>query len=118
MLPSYAPVAIFLAIALVFPLVPMAMARLLAPRKPSPEKSEVYECGAEVFGTANVQFKAQFYLYALVFVIFDVEAIFLIPWAVAYRQLGLFALVEMLLFIAFLVVGLAYAWRKRAFEWR
>jgi len=118
MLPSYAPVAIFLAIALVFPLVPMAMARLLAPRKPSPEKSEVYECGAEVFGTANVQFKAQFYLYALIFVIFDVEAIFLIPWAVAYRQLGLFALVEMLLFIAFLVVGLAYAWRKRAFEWR
>jgi len=118
MLPSYAPVAIFLAIALVFPLVPMAIARLLAPRKPSPEKSEVYECGAEVFGTANVQFKAQFYLYALIFVIFDVEAIFLIPWAVAYRQLGLFALVEMLLFIAFLVVGLAYAWRKRAFEWR
>jgi NADH-quinone oxidoreductase subunit A len=118
MLPSYAPVAIFLAIALVFPLVPMAMARLLAPHKPSPEKSEVYECGAEVFGTANVQFKAQFYLYALIFVIFDVEAIFLIPWAVAYRQLGLFALVEMLLFIAFLVVGLAYAWRKRAFEWR
>jgi len=118
MLPSYAPVAIFLAIALVFPLVPMAIARLLAPRKPSPEKCEVYECGAEVFGTANVQFKAQFYLYALIFVIFDVEAIFLIPWAVAYRQLGLFALVEMLLFIAFLVVGLAYAWRKRAFEWR
>lgn len=115
---AYAPIAIFLAIALLFPLIPIALARLLAPRKALPHKHELYECGAELFGPANVQFKAQFYLYALVFVIFDVEAVFLIPWAVAYRQLGLFALIEMVIFIGFLVVALAYAWRKRALEWK
>ncbi len=118
MLESYAPIAIFLAIAVVFPLIPIALARLLAPRKPMPHKHEVYECGAEVFGSANIQFKTQFYLYALIFVIFDVEVVFMIPWAVAYRQLGLFALVEMVIFIGFLVVALAYAWRKRALEWK
>ncbi len=118
MLQSYAPVAIFLAIAVVFPLIPLGLARLLAPRKPLPYKHDVYECGAAVFGPANVQFKAQFFLYALVFLVFDVEALFLIPWAVAYRQLGLFALIEMVIFMAFLVVALAYAWRKRALEWK
>lgn len=118
MLVSYAPIAIFLAIAVVFPFVPIVLARLLAPRKPLPHKHEVYECGADVFGTANIQFKTQFYLYALIFVIFDVEAVFIVPWAVAYRQLGLFALVEMAIFIAFLVVALAYAWRKQALEWK
>ncbi len=118
MLVSYAPIAVFLAIAVVFPLIPIALARLIAPRKAMPHKTEVYECGADVFGPANVQFKAQFYLFALIFVIFDVEAVFLIPWAVAYQKLGLFALVEAVIFIAFLVVALAYAWRKRALEWR
>lgn len=118
MLESYAPIAIFLAIAVIFPLIPIAMAKLLAPRKRLPHKDEVYECGMEAAGTANVQFKAQFYLFALIFVIFDVEAVFLIPWAVAYRQLGLFALIEMLIFMGFLVVALAYAWRKRALEWK
>lgn len=118
MLESYAPIALFLAIAVIFPLIPIALAKLLAPRKKLPLKGEVYECGMEVLGPANVQFKAQFYLYALIFVIFDVEAVFLIPWAVAYRQLGLFALIEMVIFIGFLVVGLAYAWRKHALEWK
>ncbi|MGE5619333.1 MAG: NADH-quinone oxidoreductase subunit A [Sphingomonadaceae bacterium] len=118
MLDSYAPIAIFLAVAVVFPLAPVLIAKLLAPRKPLPNKNDVYECGAEVFGPANVQFKAQFYLFALIFVIFDVEAVFLVPWAVAYRQLGLFALVEMVIFVTFLLVALVYAWRKRALEWR
>ncbi|MHB1162601.1 MAG: NADH-quinone oxidoreductase subunit A [Chloroflexota bacterium] len=118
MLASYAPIALFLVVAVVFPLIPILLAKLLAPRKPLPNKTEVYECGAEVFGPANVQFKAQFYLFALIFVIFDVEAVFLVPWAVAYRQLGIFALIEMVIFIGFLLVALAYAWRKRALEWR
>ncbi len=118
MLVSYAPIAIFLVVAVVFPLIPIGMAKLMAPRKPLPHKYEVYECGAEVFGPANIQFKAQFYLFALIFVVFDVEAVFLVPWAVAYRKLGLFALVEMVIFIAFLAVALVYAWRKRALEWR
>ena len=118
MLESYAPITIFLAIAVIFPLIPIAIAKLLAPRKMLPLKHEVYECGVDTFGPANVQFKAQFYLYALIFVLFDVEAVFLIPWAVAYRRLGLFALVEMVIFIGFLVVALVYAWRKRALQWR
>jgi len=119
MLVSYAPIAIFLAIAVVFPIIPILLAKVLAPRKRAlPMKREVYECGAEPIGPANIQFRAQFYLFALIFVIFDVEAVFLIPWAVAYQKLGLFALVEMAIFIAFLVVALAYAWRRRALEWR
>ncbi len=118
MLESYAPVAVFLAIALVFPLIAMGLGRLVAPRRKMPYKNEVYECGAEPFGLANIQFKAQFYLFALIFVVFDVEAVFIIPWAVAYRKIGVFALVEMVIFIAFLLVALAYAWRKRALEWK
>ncbi len=118
MLVSYAPIAIFLVVAVIFPLIPIGLAKLLAPKRSLPHKTEVYECGAEVFGSANIQFKAQFYLIALIFVVFDVEAVFLVPWAVVYRKLGVFALVEMLIFIAFLVVALAYAWRKRALEWK
>ncbi|MGI5836994.1 MAG: NADH-quinone oxidoreductase subunit A [Chloroflexota bacterium] len=118
MLESYGPIAVFLAIAVIFPLIPIGLAKLLAPRKRLPHKDDVYECGMEAIGSANVQFKAQFYLFALIFVIFDVEAVFLLPWAVAYRQLGLFALVEMLIFIGFLLVGLVYAWRKGALEWK
>ncbi len=118
MLVSYAPIAIFLVVAAVFPLIPIGLAKVMAPKKPLPHKNEVYECGAEVFGPANIQFKAQFYLFALIFVVFDVEAVFLVPWAVAYRKLGLFALVEMVIFIAFLLVALIYAWRKRALEWK
>ena len=118
MLESYAPVAIFLAISLVFPLIALGMGRLLAPKRKLPHKREVYECGADVFGSANIQFKPQFYLFALMFVVFDVESVFIIPWAVVYRHLGIFALVEMVIFIAFLLVALAYAWRKRALEWK
>ncbi|HZK66645.1 MAG TPA: NADH-quinone oxidoreductase subunit A [Chloroflexota bacterium] len=118
MLESYAPLAIFFAIAVVFPAIPIVLAKLLAPRKAMPYKYDVYECGAESMGPANIQFKVQFYLFALIFVIFDVEAVFLIPWAVAYKQVGLLALVEMVIFVAFLLVALAYAWRKRALEWR
>lgn len=118
MLESYAPLAIFFAIAVVFPAIPIVLAKLLVPKTPALYKYDVYECGAEPMGPANIQFKVQFYLFALIFVIFDVEAVFLIPWAVAYKQVGLLALVEMVVFVAFLLVALAYAWRKRALEWR
>ncbi len=118
MLESYAPVAIFLAISLVFPLIAMGMARLVSPKRKLPYKREVYECGADIMGSANIQFKPQFYLFALMFVVFDVESVFIIPWAVVYRHLGIVALVEMVVFIAFLLVALAYAWRKRALEWK
>jgi len=118
MLESYAPVAVFLAIALVFPFIAMIFGKLLAPSRKETYKHDTYECGADLFGMANVQFKAQFYLFALIFVVFDVEAVFIIPWAVAYQKVGIVALVEMVVFIAFLLVALAYAWRKRALEWK
>jgi NADH-quinone oxidoreductase subunit A len=119
MLESYGPVAIFVMIAVVFPFIAILLGKLLAPRKLALHKHEIYECGVEVFGSANIQFKTQFYLYALIFVVFDVGAIFIIPWAVAYLDLGLFALINMVIFMVILyVVGLSYAWRKQALEWR
>jgi NADH:ubiquinone oxidoreductase subunit 3 (subunit A) len=118
LLESYAPVAIFLVIAIAFPFVPLAISRVIAPKKYLPHKAETYECGIEPTGDANVQFRIQFFLYALIFVVFDVEAVFLLPWAVTAKTLGPVALVEILVFVAFLAVGLVYAWRKGAFEWK
>ncbi len=112
---------IFVAIAIlaswVFPAMPLVIAHFLQPRRPNKVKQETYECGIETVGTAWVQFKVQYYLYALVFLVFDIEVVFLFPWAVAYNQLPLFAFVEMGIFIALLGVALAYAWRKGALEW-
>ena len=117
----YLFLAVFLAVAIVFPLVPLALARLWAlkfsPAKPGEEKNATYECGLETIGPTWIQYHVGFYIYALVFVIFDVETVFLYPWALAYGKLGLFALVEMLVFIAILVVGLVYALKKRVLRW-
>jgi NADH:ubiquinone oxidoreductase subunit 3 (subunit A) len=93
------------------------MAYFMRPRRPNKVKTETYECGIETIGDSWVQFKVQYYLYALVFLIFDIETIFLFPWAVAYKQLSLFALLEMVIFIVLLAVALIYAWRKGALEW-
>ena len=107
----------FVLFALVFPLLPIVVAKFVAPRKPSASKQASYECGLEAEGDPWIQFRVQYYLFALIFVIFDVETIFIYPWAVAFKQLGLFAFVEMILFIAILAAGLAYAWRKKILEW-
>ena len=109
---------VFLLIAIVFPLLPIILARFIAPKKPNPIKNAPYECGMEARGDPWIQFKVQYYIYALIFVIFDIEVIFIYPWAVAYKQLGFFALVEMLIFIAILGLGLIYAWKKKALEWK
>lgn len=114
---SYATLAAFLIAAFLLLLLPAVGSKLLSPRKPNPIKSSVYECGLETEGETWVQFKVQYYIYALVFVIFDVETVFLYPWAAAYNQLPLFALVEMGIFIIILLSGLFYAWRKGALEW-
>ena len=118
MIESFGPVLLFLLVATVFGLAPLLIAPLLRPRNPDAVKLSPYECGVEPIGSPHVQFNSRFYLYALVFVIFDVEAIFIFPWAVAYGELGLFALVEMAIFIAILLLGYAYAWRKRALDWQ
>ncbi|MBS1251555.1 MAG: NAD(P)H-quinone oxidoreductase subunit 3 [Anaerolineales bacterium] len=117
MLRDYAFILIFSAIALSVPILGLSIAWLLRPKKPGKIKNATYECGLETFGETWVQFKVQYYIYALIFVIFDIETVFLYPWAVAYNKLGLFALVEMFIFIAILVVGLLYAWRTDALEW-
>ena len=117
MLDSWLFIGIFISIAAVFPLLPIVLARFVAPRKPSLAKQETYECGMETVGDTWVQFKVQYYIYALVFLIFDIETVFLYPWAVAFDVLPLFAVFEGVLFILILVAGLAYAWRKGALEW-
>ena len=110
-------IGIFFSIAWLLPAAPITIARIVQPRRPNKLKSETYESGIETVGDAWVQFKVQYYLYALIFVVFDVETVFLFPWAAAYNQLGLYALGEMVLFVALLAVALVYAWRKGALEW-
>ncbi|OQA45661.1 MAG: NAD(P)H-quinone oxidoreductase subunit 3 [Chloroflexi bacterium ADurb.Bin325] len=117
MLSQYAFIGIFAVIAFALPVIGLVLSWLIRPKKSNPAKTTTYECGMETIGDTWVQFKAQYYLYALIFVVFDVEAIFVFPWAVAYNKLGLYALVEMALFIAILLGGLLYAWRKKALEW-
>ncbi|MBI4336804.1 MAG: NADH-quinone oxidoreductase subunit A [Chloroflexi bacterium] len=96
----------------------MAQLARMRPHKPSPVKAQLYECGMETIGGRWNQFNIRYYFYALLFLVFDVEAVFLYPWAVHFKKLGLFALVEMFVFLAILVIGFVYAWRKRALEWR
>ena len=90
---------------------------LVRPRKPDPAKGATYECAEVPFGSAWFNFNNRFYIFALIFVIFDVEVVFLFPWAVAFGQLGLFALIEMVLFVLILFYGLFYAWKKGALKW-
>ncbi len=92
-------------------------AKLIRPRKPSAIKSDAYECGLPSHGDSGVQYRVQYYLYALVFIVFDVEVILVIPWAVAFKALGPVAFIEMALFLAILFLGLVYVWRKRDLEW-
>jgi NADH:ubiquinone oxidoreductase subunit 3 (subunit A) len=109
--------AFLLPIGLVIPAVPILLAALLSPHKPNSIKQSTYECGVETVGETWVQFKVQYYIFALVFVVFDVEAVFLFPWAVAYSMLPLYMVLEGVLFILILAAGLIYAWRKGALEW-
>jgi NADH:ubiquinone oxidoreductase subunit 3 (subunit A) len=110
-------IGIFLILAPIFPTLALIIPRLLAPKKPNKIKSDTYECGIETYGNTWVQFKAQYYIFALIFLIFDVELVFLYPWAVAFNVLPMFAVLEGILFIAILMAGLFYAWRKGVLEW-
>jgi NADH-quinone oxidoreductase subunit A len=115
---QYGLIGVFAVIAFIFPIVTLGFTWLLRPKRANPLKNSTYECGIETVGDAWVQFRAQYYLFALIFVIFDLEAIFLFPFAVAFNKIGLFALVEAIIFVAILVVGLIYAWKKNALEWQ
>jgi NADH-quinone oxidoreductase subunit A len=118
----YLFVVVFAIAAILFALVPLGLARLwsrkFSPLKPGPDKNATYECGLESKGDAWVQFKSEYYLYAIVFLIFDVETIFLLPFAVAFTGLPAGAFVAMLIFLSLLVEGLIWAWKKGVLTWK
>jgi len=122
MLSDWGHVGFLLLLALVFPIGGIAFSWLLGllrvrPQAPDPIKEDTYECGVETEGTAWVQFNFRYYYYALLFVIFDVEAVFLYPWAVSFEKVAVAGFIEVLTFVMVLLIGLAYAWRKNALEW-
>ena len=116
-LSAHAAIGVFLAVAVGFLVVNLLVWKVIRPSRYSEEKLTTYECGENPTGSAWIQFNIRFYVFALIFIVFDVEAVFLLPWAVVYRELGLLAFVEGLVFIAILVVALAYVWRKGDLEW-
>jgi len=122
LLADYGYIAILLIAAITVPALILLLAKFISvrPKQPDPEgvKSSTYECGMQTIGSSWIQFNFRYYFYALLFVIFDIEVVFLFPWAVHFKQLKLFGFVEMLIFILILVVGLVYAWRKRVLEWK
>ena len=117
MLTNWVYIGIFLLVALVVPLFAVLLPVLVAPKKPNSRKEEVYECGIETKGNIRIQFKSQYYVYALMFLIFDIETIFLFPWAVSLEKLPIIAVVEGVIFIAILFAGLIYAMRKGVLAW-
>ena len=114
---GYIPIFIFLAIALLFPTVTIIAAKLIRPSAPSLTKLEAYECGIKAASDSRGRYTVRFYIIAILFVIFDVETIFLFPWAIRYKSLGWFGVVEVLVFLAILVVGYLWAYLKGALEW-
>jgi NADH-quinone oxidoreductase subunit A len=115
---QYVPVLVTFVVAAVVAGVMRGASALLSPRRPTPIKGEPFECGNPPSGTAlGHRFPVRFYLTAILFIVFDVEIVFMYPWAVLFRRLGVFAFVEMVVFVGILTLGLVYAWRKGAFEW-
>lgn len=114
---SYIVVVVFLLIGIILPVGALTLGRFLRPHVPTEQKATTYESGVEPFHNARVQFNVQYYIFALMFVIFDVETVFLYPWAVAFDKLGMFALIEMLIFVIVLLIGLIYAWKKKVLRW-
>lgn len=118
MLELYGPILIFAAIAFIFPIATLWIAKFVRPKfVPTQEKVMPYECGITPESDSRGRYTVRFYVIAILFVIFDVETIFLFPWAVEYQALGLFGLVEMLVFLGILVVGYIWLWKRGAFEW-
>ena len=117
MLANYSFIGLFFIAAVSFPILPLVGAYFLRPRRPTEIKLDTYECGLEAIGDIWVQFKVQYYLYALAFVVFDIEVVFLYPWAVIARSLKMFGFWEMLVYIGIMLVGFFYVWKKGALDW-
>ena len=117
MLGEYLPILLFLAVAAVVGVALMVLGNLLGPTRPTGEKLSPYECGFEAFEDAHMQFDVRYYLVAILFIVFDLEIAFVFPWALVFRELGVFGLVEMGVFLSLLVIGFVYVWKKGALEW-
>jgi NADH-quinone oxidoreductase subunit A len=117
MLTGYYPIAVLIAITVLLGVVVIALGHLVGPHRPTEKKSAPYESGMTPIGPGTRQMPVKFYIVAVLFILFDIEIIFLIPWAVVFRELGVFGLIEIIVFIVILLVGFVYAWKKGAFEW-
>src|SRR5229473_4525090 len=116
-LTRYFPILLFIFVALAFGVATLLLSYLVQPKYPEPEKLTTYECGSEPFSDARMPFPVRYYIIAMLFVIFDIEIVFIYPWAIAFNRIGVIGMVEMLIFIALFVVGYVYAWKKGALEW-
>jgi len=117
MLGAYLPILLLVIVAILFGMVALVFSSLIGPKKPSALKLSPYESGCEPVGTARERFSIKFYLIAMLFILFDIEAVFMYPWAILYKKLGVFGLGEMGVFIVILFVGYIYVWKKGALEW-
>jgi NADH-quinone oxidoreductase subunit A len=119
---NYIFVGLLLLVAIVFALAPVIIEGIVAPRKRTLSKGDAYECGVKTYGETWVRFRIQYYIYAIMFVVFDIETVFLFPWAASYtgfapKDYGYYPLVEMVIFLLILLVGLVYAWAKGVLKW-
>jgi len=114
---EYVAIALMIALALIIALIAIGLGILFGPRKESETKSMPYESGIVPYGEGTRRMPVRFYLIAVLFILFDIEVVFFLPWAITFRQLGLFGLIEMVIFIVILLVGYIYAWKKGALEW-
>ncbi|MDF1579315.1 MAG: NADH-quinone oxidoreductase subunit A [Desulfuromonadales bacterium] len=117
MLESYLPILFLILVAIGFGVIVVVLSRLIGQKKPTAIKLAPYECGMPPVGSARARFSIKFYIIAMLFILFDIEAVFLYPWAVMFKRLGLFGFIEMGVFIAILLVGYIYVWKKGALEW-
>ena len=114
---QYFPILLFIVVGLAVGVAPVILGSVLGPNRPDSEKLSPYECGFEAFEDARMRFDVRYYLVAILFILFDLEIAFLFPWAVVLNEIGVFGLVSMLIFLAILVVGFIYEWKKGALEW-
>lgn len=117
MLENYLPILVFIVIGVAIGVIAQGLGFILGPKRPDPAKNSAYECGFPAFDDARLPFDVRFYLVAILFIIFDLETAFLVPWAVVFRQLGWFGLISMAIFLGLLVIGFIYEWKKGALEW-
>ena len=116
-LEQYLPVLLFILVGLAIGVAPQVIGFILGPNRPDPAKNSPYECGFEAFEDARMKFDVRYYLVAILFILFDLEIAFLFPWAIVLREIGMFGFLAMVMFLAILVVGFIYEWKKGALEW-